>query len=88
MKDFKPEPRPVEDVLPPRAMVMAERTALLPPNASTEDKMTNGSAFTYCRYDLDESLYEVERTASKLDLPMIKLICGPNVNLRNLWHIN
>jgi hypothetical protein len=31
MKDFKPLPLPVKFALPPRATVMAVRTALLPP---------------------------------------------------------
>jgi hypothetical protein len=31
MKDLRPLPRPVEFAFPPRATVMADRTALLPP---------------------------------------------------------
>lgn len=31
MKDLRPFPRPVEVALPPRATVIAESTALLPP---------------------------------------------------------
>lgn len=31
MKDLSPLPRPVEVLLPPRAIAMADKTALLPP---------------------------------------------------------
>ena len=31
MKDLRPLPRPVEAALPPRATVMADKTALFPP---------------------------------------------------------
>ena len=38
MNDLRPFPRPVEVALPPRATVMAERTALLPPSRRTVNK--------------------------------------------------
>lgn len=31
INDLRPLPRPVELLLPPKAMVMADKTALLPP---------------------------------------------------------
>lgn len=35
MKDFKPLPRPVDVLFPPRATVIADKTALFPPVAES-----------------------------------------------------
>ena len=54
MKDLRPLPRPVELALPPRAMVIAESTALLPPVTNVSKIYLDNSveAGSYFRCDL------------------------------------
>lgn len=85
MKDFRPLPRPVDVALPPSATVMAERTALLPPvvvygfQLVPSDDDIRTSVMTY---KVHETMHNAE--GNRIYTPMIKLICGPNVNVRNL----
>ena len=51
MKDLSPLPRPVEVLLPPKATVMADNTALLPPKEGVRP-ISNDITTTHFRCDL------------------------------------
>ena len=74
MKDFIPVPRPVEAVLPPKATVMAESTALFPPNETLSAKgYSRIRKKTYSRCVLNQ-VCKTQQNSNTMDIPIIKLI--------------
>jgi len=53
MKDLSPLPRPVEVLFPPKATVMADNTALLPPYGKVRPMMLDDTTTTHFRCDLN-----------------------------------
>jgi hypothetical protein len=54
MKDLRPFPRPVEFAFPPKATVMADKTALFPPRKVNEKQMCRDKCATHFHYVLEQ----------------------------------
>lgn len=88
MNDLRPIPLPVEVVLPPRATVMADKTALLPPILKIRYVSDRCSGAPTSIVACEKSINVTDKCNAEGHLPMIKLIWGPKVKVRYLWHMN